>query len=124
MVVWGGFNGGNLNSGGRYDPVGNSWTATSVVGAPSARIDHTAVWTGSKMIVWGGTPNQTPGTGGLYDPAADTWLPTATSNAPAGVQDYAVVWTGSRMIVWGGSASGVPVDTGGAYAILSLYSKN
>ena len=124
MVVWGGFNGGNLNSGGRYDPVGNSWTATSVVGAPSARIDHTAVWTGSKMIVWGGTPNQTPGTGGLYDPAADTWLPTATSNAPAGVQDYAVVWTGSRMIVWGGIASGVPVDTGGVYAILSLYLKN
>jgi len=30
----------------------DTWTATA--GAPSARSNHTAVWTGSEMIVWGG----------------------------------------------------------------------
>ena len=43
-----------LNTGGRYNPSTDSWTATSTTNAPSARDDHTAVWTGSEMIVWGG----------------------------------------------------------------------
>ena len=43
-------------TGGQYDPVGNSWTATSITsGVPDGRTFHTAVWTGTKMIVWGGT---------------------------------------------------------------------
>ena len=33
----------------------DTWTATSLTNAPSARYDHTAVWTGSEMIVWGGS---------------------------------------------------------------------
>ena len=32
----------------------DTWTATSLTNAPSARYHHTAVWTGSEMIVWGG----------------------------------------------------------------------
>ena len=56
MIVWGGLdNGGNdLNTGGRYNPSTDSWTATSTTNAPAARYSHTAVWTGSEMIVWGG----------------------------------------------------------------------
>jgi hypothetical protein len=27
----------------------------STTGAPAARANHTAVWTGSEMIVWGGS---------------------------------------------------------------------
>src|SRR6266702_3971531 len=30
----------------------DSWTATTTTNAPSARANHTAVWTGSEMIVW------------------------------------------------------------------------
>jgi len=47
MVVWGGSHtyDSNLNTGGRYDPVTDTWTATSTVGAPLARSYHTAVWT-------------------------------------------------------------------------------
>ena len=44
-----------LNTGGRYNPSTDSWTATSTTNAPTARVTHTAVWTGSEMIVWGGT---------------------------------------------------------------------
>ena len=55
MIVWGGYDGISLlNTGGRYNPSTDSWTATSTTNAPAARADHTAVWTGSEMIVWGG----------------------------------------------------------------------
>src|SRR6266513_102993 len=57
MVVWGGCNPGPncdnlLSTGGRYNPGTNTWTATSTIKAPTARVHHTAVWTGSEMIVW------------------------------------------------------------------------
>ena len=55
MIVWGGTDDlSHLNTGGRYNPSTDSWTATSTTNAPDARDDHTAVWTGSEMIVWGG----------------------------------------------------------------------
>ena len=54
MIVWGGNDGDRLNTGGRYNPSTNSWTATSTTNAPTARAVHTAVWTGNEMIVWGG----------------------------------------------------------------------
>src|SRR5205807_1108356 len=55
MIVWGGSDGSNtLNTGGRYNPATDSWTATSITNqTPHARAAHTAVWTGSEMIIWG-----------------------------------------------------------------------
>jgi hypothetical protein len=72
MIVWGGYvynPNQNFNTGGRYNPGTNSWTATSTTNAPDAREAHTAVWTGSEMIVWGGyalSSNQDLNTGGRY----------------------------------------------------------
>ena len=55
MIVWGRlFFGSSFNTGGRYNPGADSWTATSTTNAPDGRDSHTAVWTGSEMIVWGG----------------------------------------------------------------------
>ena len=55
MIVWGGLmTVSYLNTGGRYNPSTDSWTATSTTNAPAGRDYHTAVWTGSEMIVWGG----------------------------------------------------------------------
>jgi hypothetical protein len=57
MIVWGGFGiAGATDTGGSYDPLrdADSWTLTSLEGAPAPRGEHTAVWTGRKMIVWGG----------------------------------------------------------------------
>ncbi len=116
-----------LDSGARYDPVANTWTPMSTVGAPSPRMGHTAVWTGDRMIVWGGQPGPThdfftddwsvPGLadGAAYDPSTDTWTPIASLDAPAGRMIHAAVWTGSEMIVWGGMSAGVPESTGGIY---------
>ena len=55
MIVWGGYGFlGLFNTGGRYNPSTDSWTATSTTNAPLPE-PHTAVWTGSEMIVWGGS---------------------------------------------------------------------
>ena len=107
MIVWGGTTDGSteLNSGGIYDPLTDSWAAISSVNAPSARFQHTAVWTGSKMIIWGGRVNSSVdvlGDGGIYDPVTDTWTPIATTNAPSARYLHTAIWTGSKMIVWGG----------------------
>jgi hypothetical protein len=66
MIVWGGYDGTNANTGGQYDPGGNAWTATTTTGAPTRRNSHTAVWTGTKMIVWGGDGGTYLNTGGQY----------------------------------------------------------
>jgi hypothetical protein len=115
MIIWGGSQGFEqvLNTGGRYNPSMDSWTATSVTNAPDARADHTAVWTGSEMIVWGGFDGSLRlNTGARYDPSTDTWTATSTTNAPAAREFHTAVWTGSEMIVWGG---GSYLNTGGRY---------
>jgi len=133
MIVWGGCNGmpcTPLNTGGRYNPTTDSWTATSVANAPSARDYHTAVWTGSEMIIWGGdssasaanivaqapAASPTPSNdGGRYDPDTDTWTATSTVNAPDRRASHTAVWTGSEMIVWGGANDSSLLNTGGRY---------
>src|SRR5262245_2952998 len=120
MIVWGGdfFDTTThyLNTGGRYNPVSNSWTATSLIDAPSARSVHTAVWTGNQMIVWGGVSNGVGvDTGGRYNPGTNSWIATTTANSPDPREYHTAVWTGNAMIIWGGDNGGVPFRTGGKY---------
>jgi hypothetical protein len=94
----------------------DTWTATSTTNAPSARMNRTAVWTGSEMIVWGGYDGTLyVNTGARYTPGTDSWVATSTTNAPTGRIDHTAVWTGTEMIAWGGANTGGPVNTGGKY---------
>jgi hypothetical protein len=96
----------------------DTWTATSTVNVPSARIHHTAVWTGSEMIIWGGDPDDpfiVFNTGGRYNPITDTWVATSLTNAPSPRYIHTALWTGTEMIVWGGSDVGGWLNTGGRY---------
>ena len=128
MIVWGGC--GQLdehfcdiNTGGRYNPVTESWAVTSLVNAPNSRLLHTAVWTGTEMIVWGGCSfindacraSHVGTGGGRYNPSTDTWILTNTSGAPTARTNHTAVWTGSKMIVWGGYNDSAAVSTGGVY---------
>jgi len=122
MIVWGGCRFSDrgtcpaLNTGGRYDPVTDTWTPVATTDAPSARYAHTAVWTGTEMIVWGGLDFSELNTGGRYDPATDTWGPTSTMDVPGGRFDHTAVWAGTEMIVWGGNRFPLPrANTGGRY---------
>jgi hypothetical protein len=116
MIVWGGTPDGSsyLNTGARYNPTTDSWTATSTTNAPVARSGHTVVWTGNEMIVWGGSNGGFLNTGGRYNPGADSWTATSTINAPTSRQQFTAVWTGSEMIVWGGF-NGTNLNSGGRY---------
>jgi N-acetylneuraminic acid mutarotase len=119
MIVWGGDDSNfsiHFNTGGRYNPSTDSWTATSITNAPSARSVHTAVRAGSEMIVWGGfNGNNDLNTGGRYNPSTNSWVVTSTTNAPDARDSHTAVWTGSgsEMIVWGGF-----LNTGGRYCAL------
>lgn len=104
MIIYGGFP--NSNTGGRYDPLNDTWMATSLDGAVPLS-DHTAVWTGWEMIVWAGQ-------GARYSPTSDTWVPTSLVDAPSPRNGHVAVWTGSRMIIWG------PLDSGGQYLLANL----
>jgi N-acetylneuraminic acid mutarotase len=121
MIVWGGFecspHCSYLNTGGRYNPSTDSWTATSTTNAPRPRYGHTAVWTGTEMIVWGGIDSpDVLNTGGRYNPSTDRWTGTSTTGAPTERRYHTAVWTGSEMIVWGGLDANLNnVNTGGRY---------
>jgi N-acetylneuraminic acid mutarotase len=121
MIIWGGAYHAigppvYFNTGGRYNPSTDSWTATSTPSAPSGRELHTAVWTGSEMIIWGGSNGSSYlNTGARYNPTTDTWAATSTSNAPLPRSLHTGVWTATEMIVWGGSNSGGYLNTGGRY---------
>ncbi len=122
MIVWGGLgylqvtnlflqpNVTVLNTGGRYNPATDKWQQTEPAGAPQARRDHTAVWTGDGMIIWGGSTTNLPfypsmislSTGGRYDPLLNTWTTMTSAGAPGARANHVALWTGKEMIVWGG----------------------
>ncbi|RMF71695.1 MAG: hypothetical protein D6738_13375, partial [Acidobacteria bacterium] len=117
MIIWGGCDNAvcaaqstRFGDGARYDPETDSWSPVSSAGAPSARANHVAVWTGNEMLVWGGRNASgaaaTPG--GRYDPVADSWLPMSAVGEPPPAED--AVWTGTEMFVWGNQEK-----TGGRY---------
>src|SRR5205807_7986381 len=82
MIVWAGTGiTGEENTGRRYNPGTNSWTATSTPNAPAGRAFHTAVWTDSQMIVWGGSSSPSFNTGGKYCATAPAGTPTPTPTA-------------------------------------------
>jgi hypothetical protein len=117
MIVWGG--GGKFNSGGRYNPSTDVWVAASTANAPSGRVYHQSVWTGSEMLIWGGEGFgvlNVLNTGGRYNPGTDSWTSTSPTDAPVARRDHTAVWTGGEMIVWGGlDGSSKVLNTGGRY---------
>jgi slime mold repeat-containing protein len=119
MIVWGGKVAGMpnvTNTGARWDPATDTWTPTSLNGAPSPRHSHSAVWTGTTMIVWGGFGAAGYEVdGGIYDPATDGWTPIGAGGAPSGRTLHGTVWTGNEMIVWGGLNGVNPLGTGGRF---------
>jgi len=119
MIVWGGdhqmvWSHKILNTGARFDPSNDTWTATSTGdNNPGPSSSHVAVWTGNLMVVWG-NGGSVGFIGGRYDASTDAWLPVSQTGSPAPGQGQTAVWTGSEMIVWGGDyATG---NTGGRYA--------
>lgn len=124
LIVWGGTSlpgGPKLNTGARYNPSTNTWGAITTSGAPTARVGHSAVWTGSEMIIYGGgdTTNPRVNNGARYNPLNNTWTSFAGANAPYAI-GHKAVWTGSTMIIWRGTGG----PGFGDYGQLPIYIYN
>src|SRR5260370_606157 len=74
-----------------------SWRTTSTINAPSARADHTAVWTGSEMIVWGGDyDGDVFNTNGRYcAQLSATGPPVVTTNPATNITSFSATLNGS-----------------------------
>lgn len=110
-LIWGGYErsshplGIMVQTGSAYDPLGDRWITIPRDAAPSARADHTAVWTGTEMIIWGGRNKEQPVEGGArYNPKLKTWTPLNRTNSPPPRLNQTMIWTGEESIVWGGFA--------------------
>ncbi|MGE3261797.1 MAG: Calx-beta domain-containing protein [Bacteriovoracia bacterium] len=126
IILWGGSTLASatdcVNTGARFNPATNAWSTVGVstTSAPTARCEHSAVWTGGRMIIWGGrtAANVSTATGGLYSPVANTWttaLAGTGTNNPSARFAHSAVWTGQRMIIWGGIDSGTTKSDGFIY---------
>jgi hypothetical protein len=83
LIVWGGraptSTPGSLRvlgDGAQYDPVADRWKPLPAAGAPAARTQATAVWTGRRMVVIGGSADiggPAMRDGAIYDPTTDRW---------------------------------------------------
>ncbi len=122
FVVWGGSDPDDeqvlFNTGGRYNPVNNTWTATTLANVPFRRADATATAIGTDIIFYGGrttnfyyVSNAFSGvetvhgfaemaSGSRYNPAANTWADIA--NSPFGRYRHSATWSGTYLLVWGG----------------------
>src|SRR5207253_708648 len=84
--------------------IDDSWTATNTTNAPTGRLDHTAVWTGSEMIVWGGFDDifTVENRGGRNKPSTESSTASNTNNAPTHRPQPTAVWNSTEMDVEGG----------------------
>jgi N-acetylneuraminic acid mutarotase len=111
VVVWGGGDVGNnadYSSGSRYDPVTNTWSAMTNMGAPSGRRAPHGFWTGTRVLYYSGYDRQGTALSApyLYDPVNNVWSNTTNTNRPPGYSDRTVGWSGALLIAYGGRNGG------------------
>lgn len=113
LFVWGGLSlrvTGDVGDGGLYDVETDQWTTVASEGAPAARRDATAVWTGAEVLLWGGRNAAVGGVvrdfddGAALDPVTNTWRPIA-GGGPSPRAGHAAVWAETGMFIWGGAES-------------------
>ncbi len=118
FLIWGGTLQSSstvVNDGALYDPVADTWTATSGSGAPAARSRASAIWTGTRAVIWGGmnSSSTTFNSGAQFDPVANAWTSMTLAGTPTGRERHGAIWAGDRMFVWGGFGPNGTWATGG-----------
>ncbi len=128
VYLWGGWNGGPyLGDGFVFDPsggAGGAWTPMPQMGAPSARVEHVAFWTGTDVFIWGGCAGEgcstVLGDGALFRPGAGggEWI-EISAGALSSRRGAQGVWTGDRAIIWGGQAQSGALLGNGAESVIA-----
>jgi hypothetical protein len=128
-IIWGGQAApdqvfAHSSLGAKYDPNTDTWSATSIVGAPSAREAQNAVWTGTRMLVWGGlAPSGTdesstpivPSDAALYDPVTNVWQPLSNTLVVSEPPLFGAVAvrTPAAILLWGLHANDMSLPASG-----------
>jgi len=122
MIVYGGGTGiggsAYLNTGGKYNPVSNTWTAINISGAAPGRTNPSSVWTGTNMLISGGatggysTPPGSPFASDsyLYNPVTNSW----SNSSGMGLQksNHLSIKADNNIIVFGGGTTILNTATG------------
>jgi hypothetical protein len=126
MLVWGGWDGSNYLGGACeiYDRSSDDWSTGNSAGAPSARMDHGAVFmtADNKMMVWGGENGSgLLATGAIYNLLNHTWQATTATGAPSARTGHSMTYfpssqsTDRGVLVWGGYGGSYTLTSGGFY---------
>ncbi len=121
VLLWGGGpgaapSGPAMGDGARFVRATGAWSPLAAAGAPAARRDPIAVWTGSSMLIYGGVDAGSPVPGGArYDEAKDAWHPMNPAGAPSPRLDAAWTFGADTIFLIGGSVAGTPTAEGFAY---------
>ena len=123
VIMWGGMGPNGTKGDGAIIFINNGVPVTSgmvpmtMIGAPLARSNHSAIWTGDKMIIWGGVNSQRQlySDGYTFDPVADIWEPISSVNSPSPRELHAAVWTGNEMLIIAGRGSAGALSDAHAY---------
>ncbi|MCO4747783.1 MAG: hypothetical protein KC912_23510 [Proteobacteria bacterium] len=91
----------DLRTGALYDPSTDTWTPTSLEGAPETSGGLEIWWTGARALVWTQLGGAERPYLHLYDPGDDSW--TAAADPEEMLEHdptYHPVWTGEELIAW------------------------
>jgi N-acetylneuraminic acid mutarotase len=104
------------NTGARYNPATNTWTANTTLNAPGLE-NAAATWTGSRMLVAGGASAGIPGIpqpfsygSWLYDPVADTWQQSTSVGVAKAA--HKLIMADNMVLAFGGVTSAVNAISG------------
>jgi N-acetylneuraminic acid mutarotase len=117
MLIFGGYNGNDLNDLWSYNISSNNWTQlTPSNSPPSPRDGHTAIYvsTLNSMFIFGGYPTNAILLNDLwsYDISSNSWNQLTPSNSPSPRAYHSTIYvsTLNSMFIFGGDNDGVPVN--------------
>jgi hypothetical protein len=106
-----------LGDGRQYNYEKDFWVNLPTLGAPSPRIGHSAISTGTMMVIWGGGLKNKKLTddGAVFDTLNGKWIPISNVNAPDARTGHTAIWSGTEMIIFGGRTAQGESNTSSAY---------
>jgi N-acetylneuraminic acid mutarotase len=115
LYIWGGYSfasSAQTNNGYYYNLASNTWTALPVAGAPTAREQAHAVWTGTELLIWGGMSGASTylSNGGRYNPGSNTW-PSLIPSGPVAELGSNAVFANNKMFISGINGSALYDNT-------------
>lgn len=131
VLIWGGYDDKKKlsNEGATYNFKTKKWLPMSNLEAPTARYNHTAVYSSHGVIVFGTKQKASGrdflhGSGGFYDVHSNKenkWTKISSQSATER-SDHTAVWTGKEMMIFGGKA--VVGSRGTLFNNVSLFNPN